>query len=97
MVTRVELLHLLTRHIRSRAAGSFFINGAPGSGKSYGLTGLAQQLPDEVGGRLVVLGPYAPTTVAQLTTSIRLDLEAASYLSEPFPSEVSTDLYEMWQ
>ncbi len=99
MATAADVLRLLVRQLRSRRASSLFINGAPGSGKSYHLQALAQHLPEELGQRVAILGPYAltETSLPQLTTQIARDLHAAGYVEEPYPDRAGADLHALWQ
>ncbi len=58
MTTTTKLIGHLANLIRSRSATTFYLNGPPGSGKSYLLKELARQLQLKIP-RSVSLGPYA--------------------------------------
>ena len=53
MMSTSELAHRLVNLIRAKNASTFYLNGPPGSGKSYLLKELARQLPTEIPHTLV--------------------------------------------
>ena len=59
-----ELLSDITRRIEAQHTSAYFVNGAPGVGKSYLLDELAQLLPDAIPG-CVVLPRYEVTGANQ--------------------------------
>lgn len=99
MVTRAELTQVITHQIHSKTASTFFLNGAPGAGKSHFLRTLADRLPEEFGPRLNILGPYllVEGSSQELAGLIARDLEPAGYLDQLFPSSTLVDVSTLWQ
>lgn len=93
----------LTRHlvslIQAKNASTFYLNGSPGSGKSYLLEILARLLPTEIPHSLV-LGPYSVARADEVTglgERLLRDLREAGFLDEPPPVRLSPDLTSAWQ
>ena len=96
MVSTSELVRQLVNLIRSKNAGTFYLNGPPGSGKSHLLNELAEQLPSGIP-RSLSLGPYivANPESANLGERILHDCRDAGFLDEWSPVEL--DLAGTWQ
>lgn len=98
MVSTVELVHRLANLVRAKNSTTFFLNGAPGSGKSYLLSQLAEQLPAEIPHGLM-LGPYGVVgpEIAALGNRLMLDCRDAGFLDESPPTDQGWDLVGAWR
>lgn len=98
MSTSTEITEAILRRIWSAAASTFFLNGAPGAGKSFYLQMLGDRLRQQLGPRLCIVGPItlAVGTPSELATHIARELEAAGYVDNPIPSSVMTDVSALW-
>lgn len=88
------LTPLLLRQFESKFASTFFINGPPGSGKTYLLNELAASLPAYTP-NTQVLGPYH-SSLDQISASIVDDFLGLGYLNSPAPQECQDDWYSTW-
>lgn len=94
-----DTLNAVARSIISRHVTSFFLNGAPGSGKSYFLSVLTRQLPLIVP-RTCILGPYILSRgqLQRLTANVLRDCVAASLLDEDAVETLPiADYAEFWR
>jgi hypothetical protein len=98
MLNSSNLVQRLARISGSNHASTFFINGPPGSGKSFLLNTLAERLPGEIS-RCISFGPY-PIRVGnhgELGGRILQDFFEAGFLAH-IPQEASHwDLVTIWR
>ena len=90
-----ELIYHLARQVESKRASSFYLNGAPGSGKSVLLQQLAKELPTAIP-RLQVFGPYHVETFESLNESLLRDCLDSAYISEYPQQDIFLDLISTW-
>lgn len=97
MDTQTELVHRLVRQANSKNASSFFINGSPGTGKTYLLQTLAKELPTYFK-RACVLGPYqfSATELSNLAGQIAKDMNEATFTGSSAISH-DTTLADTWE
>jgi len=97
-VSTSELVRQLVNLIRAKNASTFYLNGSPGSGKSYLLRKLAEQLPSEIP-RSLPLGPHAATESEFTSLGERLlqDCQDAGFLDKTPPVGLELDLASAWQ
>jgi hypothetical protein len=91
--------YVLARHMRGRRVATYFLNGAPRSGKTHLLAELRKQMPDELLG-LTVFGPYLvhPGRRDQLAASLLHDLAQYGYLDTSIElPNFGNDLIQMWE
>jgi hypothetical protein len=92
-----DLLDDVLRRIEAHATGSYFINGAPGVGKSYLLKEFERQLPDTIPG-CVVLPPYQITTVEDFCEWLIAQCERNHLIDEvPQNDYLRQNLDVLWQ
>jgi hypothetical protein len=89
-----NLIALLLKQIKSKFVSSYFINGAPGSGKSSLLSSLASELPDYLS-NIQTLGPYRASK-ENVTNRINSDLCDYGYLDAMPHDDSSSDWYSNW-
>jgi hypothetical protein len=90
-----ELVTRLTRLFNSKKGSTCFINGSPGSGKSYLLDKLSRDLPTEMP-QLQVLGPFQVAGVDSIGALVLQDLFEYGFLDEPADRDVGLDLNNTW-
>lgn len=97
MRSATKLAQRLTRLIWSKCSTTFFLNGAPGSGKSRLLQRLAQRLDNRIP-RSYVLGPYVvdQENSADLERRILEDCEKATFVDDQPDGGRALDLVEAW-
>ncbi len=98
MEPSIELTRQLAKITSAKTATTFYVNGAPGSGKTHLLNRLGEQLPIEIP-RSVMLGPYAVADdeIAALGQRIATTcLETGFIEPEPAYPTGSLDLAETW-
>jgi len=76
-----EIVAYLKTALSTKSANTFFINGAPGSGKSYLHRRLTDILPEEIP-HVKILGPYLVQSGEELGKLILEDLHGMMYLPE---------------
>ena len=86
-----DLILPLVRLSETKRAVTAFVNGAPGSGKSFLLEQLAKELPKSFRNPLVY-GPYNVSAVEEFTTRFVADCHATGYLDTTIPSDYLVDL-----
>ncbi len=90
-----EIINRLAHQLDSKAASTLFVNGAPGTGKSFLQHKLAEELPQKLH-RVKVLGPYKVRASDSLGSQILKDLVELCYLAG-FPEDhVGSDLSSTW-
>jgi hypothetical protein len=99
MPSTSELLTRLAGLMRSRRTTTFYLNGAPGSGKTHFLQTLAAQLPTQLA-NTQTLGPYSLSLREQWTRELHervlFDLHEMGYL-EAQPSVPDPDNWaDLW-
>jgi hypothetical protein len=95
----VEIVDKIRGLVQTKQASSCFINGSPGSGKSYLLNSLSQQLPEQIVGLINVLGPYVIVKADTVWDARPLvqSLYRQGYLNAT-PDECQfTDIASVWQ
>jgi hypothetical protein len=87
----------LLRLVESNRASTYFLNGSPGSGKSYLLNSLVSQLPSKIR-RSFILGPYEISSgnVYELGRLILKDCAEAGFSDLNSPHEEDWDLIKTW-
>jgi len=99
-MTNVDHLTLeAVKAFKAKKTASFFINGAPGSGRSFVLARLAEVLPVEIQ-RVFLLGPYTLDVkeAVRLPKLIAEDLSKASFASSSLVSgEYPGGLPQAWK
>lgn len=101
-MSTTALVHQLISLIQAKTATTFFLNGAPGSGKSHLLRELAERLPAEIS-HSVVLGPYqiSAANAGELSELILQDCQKASFVDSPLPTNGELNgrlnLADAWQ
>ncbi|MFW6116791.1 MAG: hypothetical protein ACOC6F_03600, partial [bacterium] len=98
MRSATELAQRLTRLVWSKSSTTFFLNGAPGSGKSQLLQKLAGGLPDQIP-RSYVLGPYAleQEDSVNLERYIMRDCQSAGFLDSQLDEGATVDPVAAWR
>jgi hypothetical protein len=92
-----EIFHDVLRRIESLATGAYFLNGAPGVGKSYLLKEFERRLPDEVAG-CVVFPPYQLTTSEAFCEWLIIQCEKNHLIdAEPQNEYIRQNLDVLWQ
>jgi hypothetical protein len=93
-----ELVRRLANLARTKNASTFYLNGPPGSGKSYLLSELADCLPVEIP-RALALGPYSITCdeAASLGNRILEDSRDMGFLDQMPSLESELDLTRAWR
>lgn len=92
-----EIFDNILHRIESHATASYFVNGAPGVGKSYMLKEFERRLPDEISG-CVVLPPYELTTIEDFCTWLITQCEKNHLIDEvPDNAYVRQNLDVLWQ
>ena len=86
--------HIL-RQLDSKAASTLFVNGAPGTGKSFLLHELSKELPQKLR-HLKVLGPYKVNQADSLGMQILNELAELRYLENVPGSDITNDLNSTW-
>jgi len=97
MDTRADLLRRLVKQANSQSASTFFLNGAPGSGKTHLLQDLATELPQHFV-RMCVLGPYLVQVddIASLAYQIARDVYGYGFTELPNPPN-NMNLADVWK
>lgn len=92
-----DLVRRMTRLIQSNRASSLFVNGAPGTGKSYQLSQLREQPPADIP-RCMVLGPYAISwnDVAILGTLVMRDCFDSGFLDTMPDQHTCATIHDTW-
>lgn len=90
-----NIIDRVLQQLDSKAASTFFINGAPGTGKSFLLYELAKDLPQKLP-RLKVLGPYQVHQPSSMAMQFLNDLFELQYLTTKPDIEVANDLNSTW-
>ncbi|MDQ7027699.1 MAG: hypothetical protein Q9P44_19315 [Anaerolineae bacterium] len=92
-----EIFDNILHRIESHATASYFVNGAPGVGKSYMLKEFERRLPDEISG-CVVLPPYELTTIEGFCTWLITQCEKNHLIDDmPDNAYVRQNLDVLWQ
>lgn len=85
----------LTHQLDTKPANTFFINGAPGTGKSFLLGKLTEELSTELP-KVKILGPYKETTKNLISYQFLSNLFDLGYLSEKPDQSVTDNLNSTW-
>lgn len=98
MKTLSNLTRRLVKLIWTKNSVTFYLNGAPGSGKSYLMEELSKQLPHEIP-RSMALGPYVvqQDDIENLEIRVMRDCQMAGFLDELPPVKSETDLTTAWR
>lgn len=91
-----DVIDRIARQLETKPASTLFVNGAPGSGKTYLQAELARDLPKEIP-RLRVLGPYTAHPGESIGRHIVGDLYESGYLQEPAEADVTEDVNSTWR
>ena len=90
-----DLIHQLVKQIGSKRANTFFLNGPPGSGKSFLLNQLAQELPNVIS-HVQAFGPYRVSAFNDLNTKLVDDFKDFAYVQDQPQRDVLLDLVSTW-
>ena len=90
-----DLIDRLKHQLDTKAASSLFVNGAPGTGKTFLHHELADELPKRIQ-RLKVLGPYKAGPADSIGIQISRDLADLRYLTQQPGLDVVDDLNSTW-
>jgi hypothetical protein len=95
--TATELVSQVARLAQSCKVTTFYLNGAPGSGKSYLLKKAAILMPREVS-NAQILGPYQiqPSEDAKLCEFILADCRSLGFLDNDFRLPPVRNLVDVW-
>jgi hypothetical protein len=91
-----DIISRLAHQLDTKSASTLFINGAPGSGKTYLLKTLLQELPKDIP-KIIVLGPYDARSTGSIVIQMLNDFYELSYLSKMPDQDVSMDLNDTWR
>jgi hypothetical protein len=89
------IANYILRQLDSKAASTFFVNGAPGTGKSFLLYKLSEELPKKLR-HLKVLGPFKVNQPDSLGMQILNELAELCYLENVPGPEITNDLNSTW-
>jgi hypothetical protein len=97
MDKEVDLVRHLARLIRSRKATTFYLNGAPGSGKTYLLNRVADLMQKELS-NAQVLGPYhfQPSEEVKLCKGILADCQDLGFVEHTVKVPSASHLTDTW-
>jgi hypothetical protein len=90
-----EIIARIAHQVDTKPANTLFINGAPGTGKSYLLKFLSDDLVKAIP-KIKVLGPYKETTTFPISWQLIVNLFDFGYLSEIPDESVTQDLNSSW-
>lgn len=92
-----EITNRIIRLIKSNHSSNFFLNGPPGSGKSFFLKTLVKDLPLELQ-HVFILGPYQiiEDRVNDLCNRVIKDCIGAGFISQELPYDLAGDLVGTW-
>lgn len=90
-----EIITRIAHLLDTKQANTFFINGAPGTGKSFLLEKLADDLVKELP-KTRVLGPYKETTTNPISYQLLKNLFDQGYLLEMPDQSITDDLNSTW-
>ena len=90
-----EIITRIAHQLDTKQANTYFINGAPGTGKSFLLKKLSDELVKELP-KIKVLGPYKETTSNPISCQLITNLFDQGYLLEMPDQSVTDDLNSTW-
>lgn len=90
-----EIITRIAHQLDTKQANTFFINGAPGTGKSFLLNRLSDDLVKELP-KIKVFGPYRETTTNPISCQLIKNLFEQGYLLEIPDQSVTDDLNSTW-
>lgn len=93
-----SLIQRLVKLIWAKNSATFYLNGAPGSGKSYTVKELSKRLPEEIP-RSMILGPYIirQDNIGNLEQRLMRDCQTAGFLDELPMIRPEIDLTTVWR
>jgi len=96
MQTLHDLSYALIRLSKAQVAGSFFVNGPRGAGKTNMLHGLTRMMPKLVR-NCYVMGPYAqrPIDIAELSAQMATDFVQAGFIDKL--DGQASDFLNVWE
>lgn len=95
LVETSNIVARIKHQLDTKPANTILINGAPGTGKSFLLDKLSEELSTELP-KVKVLGPYKETTTNPISCQFVTDLFDQGYLSEMPGQSVTDDLNSTW-
>ena len=90
-----DLLPILANRLLSSPVASYFINGAPGSGKTHLIKKISEDLPKWIA-PLSVLGPYPVSDIAEFNQMILTELHQMGFMEKNWNDDTASDFYSTW-